>query len=148
MKGDPARRPVGGEDLADQVLAGTEAPAAGVAGRAAVVSHHQVVVLRDALVRVPRRDFGQGHALVATTVRLDVRLDQLPAVDVDVAVALLPDLARQTDETLDERPLRSALLLCELRCVEDDDLTALRIAEVVDETVCQHPAGRVLLAAP
>src|SRR6185295_15501724 len=34
VEGDPVRRPVGREDLADQVLPRHQAPAAGVAGRA------------------------------------------------------------------------------------------------------------------
>src|SRR5689334_2472704 len=78
---DPVRRPVGGEDLADQVRAGHGAPAAGVAGLAAVVAHEEVVALRD----VPRA----CGRVVRTAVGLEVRLVQLLAVDVDPAAGPL-----------------------------------------------------------
>src|ERR687887_1078926 len=58
VEGDPARRPVRGEHLADQVLLRDEAPDARVAGRLPIVAHHQVHVLRNARVRVPRREVG------------------------------------------------------------------------------------------
>src|SRR5437899_6427271 len=121
---DAAGRPVGREDLADQVLPRDQAPTAGVARGTAVVSHHQVVVLRYPRVRLPRWNVGERHALVAATVGFDVGLDQLPAVDVHEAVALLPDLTRQADQSLDERSLRTALLQRELRSFEHDDLSA------------------------
>src|SRR5438477_3719463 len=56
VKRNPAGRPVGREDLADQVLLRDEAPHTRVARRLPVVAHHQVVVLRDPRIGVPRRD--------------------------------------------------------------------------------------------
>src|SRR5262245_30139429 len=92
---DPARRPVRREHVADQVLLRNESPDAGVAGRLPVVAHHQVHVLRDARVGVPRRDVGQPHCPVVPAVGFDVRLVQLLAVDVNEALPLFPHLPRQ-----------------------------------------------------
>src|SRR6266496_1797290 len=75
---DPVGRPVGGENLADQILARHRSPAARVAGLRAVVAHEEVIALRD----VPR------VALAVAPVRLDVGLIELLAVDVDGAAAL------------------------------------------------------------
>src|SRR4029453_13377918 len=80
-EGNPVRRPVGREDLADQVLPGNRPPDPRIAGLRSVVAHHEVVPLRDPL-RVVRVE-------VAAALR-DVRLDQLLPVDVDLAVPLLP----------------------------------------------------------
>src|SRR3954453_7615805 len=65
-------RPVDREHLADDVPPRHRAPAARVARRRAVVSHHEVVVLRD----LPR-----GVRLEVAAVPLDVRLVQALAVD-------------------------------------------------------------------
>ena len=63
------------------------------------------------------------------------------AVDVDDAVALLPRLAGQPDESLDERSPGAALRLGCLRRLEDDDVAACRLAQVVDEAVREHAVG-------
>ncbi len=84
---DPVRRPVGHEDLADEVLARHASPDAGVARRGAVVAHHEVLALRDAE--------GLLRADVAPVV-LDVRLLEPLPVDVDVRRAQLRLLRWQT----------------------------------------------------
>src|ERR687898_1708068 len=129
---NPVRRPVGREDLADQILARNRPPAARVARLGAVVAHHEVGVVGDRL-RLVRLE-------VAATLR-DVRLNQPPPVDVHDAVALLPRLAGERNDPLDERPGGRALLLRAGRCVEDDDVPPLGILEVVDEAVREHPIG-------
>src|SRR4051794_11176426 len=114
-------RPVDREHLADDVPPRHRAPAARVARRRAVVSHHEVVVLRD----LPR-----GVRLEVATVPLDVRLVQALAVDEDAPLALLPDVARQADDALHEDAAGPAGRLRRARHVEDDDLAAVRIAKV------------------
>src|SRR3954452_11414051 len=71
---EPLRRPVGRDDLADQLVVRDRAPAPRVARRAAVVAHHEVVARRDLL-----RPVRVGVA----PLWLDVRLVELLAVDVD-----------------------------------------------------------------
>src|SRR4029453_3202659 len=137
-EGNPVRRPVGREDLADQVLPGNRPPDPRIAGLRSVVAHHEVVPFRDPL-RVVRVE-------VAAALR-DVRLDQLLPVDVDLAVPLLPQLPRQADDPLYERPGRRALLGGARRGVEDHDVAALGIAEVVDEAVREHPVREARQAA-
>src|SRR4051795_4533621 len=119
VQGDPVRRPVGGEDLADQVLAWHRAPHARVARGVPVVAHHEVV---------PGRHLGGTVTLHGDApVLLDVGLLQALAVDVDIAVAAeqpqLDRVARQPDQALDERPTCTALDSRERRRLEDDDLT-------------------------
>src|SRR4051794_31126851 len=108
---DSARGPISGEHVPNQVLARDQAPRPGVAGRLSVVAHHQEVALRDPRVLVPRRQVGEADRAVVAAIGPYVRLVQLLPVDVDEALALLPDLAGQADQALDERPLRTALLL-------------------------------------
>src|SRR6266545_1630449 len=144
---DAARRPVRGEDRADQIFARHEAPPPRVAGGTAVVAHHQVVALGDASHRAARRDVGEAQRLAVSAVGPDVGLIQLPAVDVDEAFPLRPDVAGQSDQPLDEGPFRPALLPCQLGRLEDHDLAPLGIAEVVDEPVRQHAVGGARLAA-
>src|SRR5215470_11968197 len=99
VKRDPVRRPVGGEHLADQVLARHGAPAPRVARLAAVVAHEEVVALRH--------DPGPGRGVARTAVGLDVGLVQLLAVDVDEpALPLAHRLAGQADQALDEGAAR------------------------------------------
>src|SRR3954452_9420208 len=90
---DAVRRPVHGEDLADQVPARNRAPLARVARLRAVVAHHEVLARRNRPLRV------RGARVAAGA--LDVRLDQLLAVDVDEPVLLLPGLPGQGDQALD-----------------------------------------------
>src|SRR5207253_11386572 len=119
---DAARRPARREHLADQVLLRHRPPRPRVAGRAAVVAHHEVVAGLD-LDRLDR-------ARVAPA-RLDVRFVELLAVDVDVARALLPEVSRQADQALDEGPAGAAALPRQRRCLEPDDAAALRAPEAV-----------------
>ena len=65
----------------------------------------------------------------------DIRLVEPPAVDIHDAVSLRDDLAGQADDSLHERAALGACLNGPRRCVEDDDLAALRVAEAVDEAV-------------
>src|SRR5947209_4695781 len=90
---DTAGRPVRREDLADQAFLRHRPPGAGVARGAAVVAHHEVVA---------GLDLDRGDRPRVAPVRLDVGLVQPLAVDVDVAPALLPRLAGQPDQALDE----------------------------------------------
>src|SRR5215203_7100470 len=73
---NPVGRPVGGEDLPDQVLARHRSPLARVARLRAVVAHHEVLPLRD-VERLGRPS--------VTPLALDVRLVQPPPIDEDVA---------------------------------------------------------------
>src|SRR4249920_1634498 len=90
---DPIRRPVGHEDLPDEGAPGDGPPPARVARLGTVVAHEEVVALGN----VP--DAG----LVVATARLDVRLVELLAVDVDEPVRLANGLPREADQALDER---------------------------------------------
>src|SRR3954453_20146324 len=119
---DAVRRPVRGEHLPDQVLAWDGAPGARVAGGGAVVAHHEELVLGD-----PHRRDRPRVAAVGE----DVRLVQALAVDVHVAAALLPLVAGEPDQPLDERAARAAARGGERRRVEDDDLVALRLPDAV-----------------
>src|SRR3954454_4688185 len=118
------RRPVDREDLADDVPPRHGAPAARVARRRAVVSHHEVVVLRD----LPRR-----VRLEVAPVLLDVRLVQALAPYEDAPLSLLPHVPGKPDDALDEDAAGTARRLRRARHVEDDDLAAMRITEVVNE---------------
>src|SRR6186713_1814272 len=136
------RGPVGREDLADQVAAGHGSPLSGVARLRAVVAHHEVVAGRDL----------HGPELLARApVRLEVRLPQLLAVDEDVPEALLQahldGVAGQPDEPLDERAAGAALHPRSIRRVEDDDLSAAGVAQVVDEPIREYAVGEARLAA-
>src|SRR5262249_55394165 len=92
---DPVRRPIGRKYRADQIAARNGAPAAGIAGLAAVVAHEEVLAFGHA----PRRP-GVLRVLPAAMGR-DVRLVQLVAVDVDEAVRVLVEaVARQADQAL------------------------------------------------
>src|SRR2546423_1640532 len=132
MNRDPGRRPIGKKDLADQVLAGDGPPDARVARRGAVVAHEEVAVLRDRLRRL---------RVVVAPLGLDVRLVQLLPVDVDEAVSLLPAVAREADQALDEPPAAAAGPLRRGRCLEDDDLPSLRVADAGEEAGPQQTVG-------
>src|SRR5213080_571925 len=82
---DAIRRPVHGEDLADDVLARHRAPFAGIARLDPVVAHEEVLARRDVPLAV----------LAVAPARLDIRLDQLLAVDEDDPVALGDRLVRE-----------------------------------------------------
>src|SRR6266566_2771804 len=90
-KADSLRRPVDGEDLADDVLARHRAPLARVARLDAVVAHEEVHAGGD----VVRLRLAEDVALRVPPVLLHVRLDQLVAVDVDGPRLLLDRLAGQ-----------------------------------------------------
>src|SRR6188508_203154 len=112
---DPLRRPVGHEDLADDVVPRHRPPHARVARLGAVVAHYEVVTGGHA-VRLLRAD-------VASVV-LDVWLVEAPPVDVDVRRAALQAylhaLPGKPDDPLDEGAPRPAPLLRGRRRVEDD----------------------------
>jgi hypothetical protein len=65
----------------------------------------------------------------------DVGLVEPPPVDVDDPVSLRDGLPRQADDSLHECAALGARLDGPRRCVEEDDLAALRIAEAIDEPV-------------
>ena len=143
MEADAVRRPVRRENLADEVLARHRPPLPRVTGLGAVVAHHEVVPLRDR----QRPELGAGQAAFG----FQIGLLQSPAVDVDVTVAPLEPhldpLAREADQPLDEGAPGAALRPCRGGRLEDDDLTPLRRAEVVDEAV-REDAVRELRLAP
>src|SRR5215204_4931573 len=89
---NPVRRPVRGEDLADQVLPRHRPARARVARLRAVVAHHEVL---------PGRHLERLRPAGIAPVRLDVRLLEPLAVDEDVAraadVAELDPFAREAD---------------------------------------------------
>src|SRR5262249_53885366 len=80
---DPVRRPIGRKYRADQVAARNRAPAARIAGLAAIVAHEEVLVFGDVpgLTGVLR--------VLPAPVCGDVGLVQPAAVDVDEAVRVL-----------------------------------------------------------
>src|SRR5581483_12019185 len=135
---DAVRRPVGGDHLSDQILPGHRAPGAGVAGARPVVAHHEVLALRNV---------DRAERPVVAPARLDVRLVQLLPVDVDVAVLLLPGVARKADQALDEGAAGAALDLGERRGLEDDDVAPLRREEVVTEPAREDAIRVMRLAA-
>src|SRR3954447_25950621 len=118
-------RPVRREHLPDQVGLRHRPPLARVAGRAAVVAHHEVLPCRD-LLRVDR-------ARVATLGPDVLGVVEALAVDVDEAVPLLPGVAGKPDQALDERPTGAAARQRERRRLEDDDVEPLRAAEAKAE---------------
>src|SRR5580765_2833778 len=139
---DPVRWPVGREDRADQILARNRAPAARVAGLAAVVAHEEVLAGRD-VPGLPR-----VLGVLLAPVGRDVGLAQLVVVDVDEAVRVLMDqVAGQPDQALDERAALAAVLFRRLGRVEDHDLAAVRAAEAIDEPVREYSVGVTRLAA-
>ena len=56
-------------------------------------------------------------------------------------------LAGQSDDALHVHTTYATLNFGLFRCVEDDDLATLGIAEVEDEPICDHPVRSVRLAA-
>ena len=138
---NPLRRPVGHEDLADEVVLGHGAPHARVARLRAIVTHDEVAAGGHAV--------GVLGADVAAIV-LDVRLLEPLSVDVDecrtTSQANRDPLAREPDDPLHERASRSALRLRRRRRLEDDHVSALRIAEVVDEAIREHAVREARLA--
>ena len=141
---DPVRRPVGREDLADQVVARAPCPT--------WRESHDCERLSPIMKYCP------GGIFVAELIALWLRRSSwtygssscLP-VDVDVAVAAdepdLDRLARKADQPLHERPARAALDLRLRRRLEDDDLAPPWVAEVVEEPVREHAVGEPRLAA-
>src|SRR3954452_14877199 len=121
---DTAGGPIGEEHLADDALAGDQAPDAGVAGVGAIVALHQVHVLGDARQVPRRRDVVHRPRFRVPSVGFDVGLGEASAVDVRVAAALRPDIAWEPDHALHE-DASGAFAGRELRRVKDDDLAAL-----------------------
>src|SRR5262245_18750136 len=128
-KADPLRRPVDRENRPDQVAARHRSPLAAVARLGAVVAHHEVRPLRDVPTAVRLR-----IALVLGHVRLVEGL----AVDADSPSALGDRVSGQADDPLDEGAAGAAFLERERRGVEDDDVATMRVAEMIDEPVCEH----------
>src|SRR5439155_3508399 len=137
VEGDPVRRPIGHENLADDVLPRHGPPCARVAGRSSVVAHEEIHA----------RPHAPGSLPAAGPARLDVRLLDRLAVDREHVVLVSDGVAGEPDQSLDEGPARVARLLGSDRGrVEDDDLATARAAEVVDEPVREHPVGQARLA--
>src|SRR6188474_3139539 len=124
-KADPLRWPINRENGPDEVVAGDRAPLPAVARLRAVVAHHEVA---------PLRNLPAVRSLVALA-RGHVGLVQPLSVDEDGAVPLLDGVARKPDDPLDEGPARTAGFESLRGRVEDDDIAAMRVAEVVDEAV-------------
>ncbi len=104
---------------------------------ASVVAHHEVLALRDdALLEVRVLLRGRGQ----------IRLVERFPVDVDDALARRDPVAREPDQPLHERPARAAAR-GRRRRVEDDDVAARGVREVVDEPVREHAVREARLAA-
>ena len=106
-----------------------------------VVAEYEVVTRRDARPPV---------GFVTSERRIDVRLDETVAIDVDDPVAFRHEFAGKPDDALDEGRIPVAQSTS-LRCLgssEDDDLSPLRIIEPVrkpvgDHTVAESPLAEV-----
>src|SRR5215204_1171969 len=121
-----AQWPDAHERAADQVLALDRPEERGVLRVLPVVAEHVVVVWWN-LLRPERAGL---HAVG------QVRLVELPTIDVDLAVAALDRLAGQADETLHEvLDLGGRRALGRL---EDDDVAAARVVQLVAELVDEH----------
>src|SRR3954454_12936853 len=95
QQADALRRPVRGKGVADDPVARDGAPEAAVVRRAAVVAHHEVVVLRD-------RDRRREVALRAAATGSDERLRLALAIADDVPVLDRERVAWAGDDALDE----------------------------------------------
>ena len=135
------RWPVRREHLADQVRARYRPPHARVARLRTVVAHHEVVPG----FHLDRAEVLRGRPPGLLQVRL---LEEL-SVDVHVAEALLePHLdgvTGQPDQALDERASGATFQAGFRRRVEDDDLAAAWVPQVVDEAIREHPVGEARL---
>src|SRR5215213_3529401 len=129
-KADPLRRPINRENGPDEVVPGNRAPLAAVTRLRAVVAHHEIAPLRNLPAVGPLVALARGH----------VRLVQPLSVDEDDAVPLLDGIAWEPDDPLDKGSSRAAGLEGLLRSVEDNDVAAMRVAEVVDEAVRENAA--------
>ena len=129
FEADAPGRPVGGVDGADQVVAGNRAPATRIARARPVVAQHEVLDLRNALLR---------NRLLVAPVGRHIGLVQPRPVDVDVAALLAPTLAGKGDDALDVDDVRIANEAAggcgSVRSVERGDVAAAWIAEPLRET--------------
>ena len=102
---------------------------AAVLRAAAVVAHHEHVVVghEQRLEVLPAVVEGDDLGI-------EVRLDQRPPIDLDLAVRHLDGLARQRDHALDQ-----VALGCTGDLVEHDDVTAVRVVQPVRQLVDEHP---------
>src|SRR5918995_1524160 len=151
---DLLRGPVGPERLADDPVARDRPPESAVLARATVIAHHEVMIgwNGDLLREIARGSTSAGHD--------EVLLRALP-VDDRVTVLDSQGVAGTGDDPLDE--VRVGLFVGRLRArlargllhpapvgpvrprggMEDDDVADLRVGEVVDEAVDQHPLVHV-----
>src|SRR6266516_3443897 len=106
----------------DQVRARDEPPEPRVAGRGAVVAQEEVSLGWD---RAP------GKRLRIPPERPNVRLGELPPVDVDDTFPLGPALAGEADEPLDEHAPGATLQLRQGGCVKDDEIAPRRLPRSV-----------------
>src|SRR3546814_4427158 len=121
------------EGAADDGVDRDRSAGAAFGGVVAVVAEHVHVALGD---RLPRDRWTGGSALG------QVGLFEAPIVDVDDAVTGLDDLAGQADDALDEvlDAVGSDLVLGQL---EDDDVAAVDVVEVVAQLVDEHAVADV-----
>src|SRR5438876_7210836 len=119
---DPLGAALDLEDAADQVGARDEPPDPRVAGRGPIVAEQEEPVGRD-------RAAGEGLSI--PSIGLDVRLGELPAVDVDEAGLLGPALAGKADQPLDEDASGPAPFPGECRRVKDDEVAPHRLPRFV-----------------
>ena len=113
-----ARRPEREHPRADQVATRHRSPDAGVAGVDPAVTEYEVVA---------RRNSGPPVGFVTSQRRIDVRLHETVAIDVDGAAALRHQLAGKPDDALDEgrTPVTQPTSLSCLGSSEDNDLSPL-----------------------
>src|SRR5829696_3298719 len=147
---DPFRRPVGEERSTDDPILGDGAPGAAVGGVPTVVAHHKKVIWRNP-------DLAGQVARFARFVRTNPRLVLAFAVDVDPPLLHAQPVTGHPDDALDEVGVGALLrrelarcarsLLCALhrgvvvgalRRLEDDDVSALGVAEARRDPVDQH----------
>jgi uncharacterized cupin superfamily protein len=138
-EGQAAGRPVREHRRADEAATGHCSPRPGVARVAAVVAEQEVVAGRDGWPVPARACSSRG---------IHVRLAQPLPVDVDDTTALRDLLAGKPDDAFDERPATVALA-ASLGCTgsrEDDDLSALGVAEPIRKTVRDDTVVEAALA--
>src|SRR5918999_3574297 len=137
--GDSILGPVGGDLRPDNAAARNEAPDARVARLRAVVAEHEITVVRN--------DSCPQRVLSAPAVLEVVLLERAP-VDEDAPAAQSDPLAGQPYDPVDEgRPLgRPAPCGARGRQLVGDDVTAFRVADLVEDFRDQDPIGLVAAA--